>query len=173
VTRQDQMVAMVVPAKPVTTPDFLARTKAVWGEATPGKSLRLVARRARGGVTRGCFCGPSDRNSVSVPSVHRSPRRATGNRKNLSRGGGRRAGAHGPTAGRNGERRGKPEFGTEANKENEGERSLPPGFASVQRLSPPCSFARSRTRPPTERHHKAKSGKNVDAKTARYGSSEF
>ena len=49
VTQQDQVVARVVPAKPVATPDFLARAKAVWGEAPPGKPLSAVVSEARGG----------------------------------------------------------------------------------------------------------------------------
>jgi antitoxin (DNA-binding transcriptional repressor) of toxin-antitoxin stability system len=49
VTEQDQVVARVVPAKPVVTPDFLARAKAVWGEAPPGKPLSAVVSDARGG----------------------------------------------------------------------------------------------------------------------------
>lgn len=49
VTQQDQVVARVVPAKPVPTPDFLARAKAVWGEAPAGKPLSTVVSEARGG----------------------------------------------------------------------------------------------------------------------------
>ncbi len=49
VTHQDQVVARVVPAKRVTTPDFLARAKAVWGEQPPGKPLSAVVSEARGG----------------------------------------------------------------------------------------------------------------------------
>ena len=49
VTQQDQVVARVVPARPVATPDFLARAKAVWGEAPPGKPLSAVVSEARGG----------------------------------------------------------------------------------------------------------------------------
>jgi antitoxin (DNA-binding transcriptional repressor) of toxin-antitoxin stability system len=49
VTQQDQVVARVVPAKPVATPDFLARAKAVWGEAPSGKPLSALVSEARGG----------------------------------------------------------------------------------------------------------------------------
>ena len=49
VTQQDQVVAMVVPAKPVATPDFLARAKAVWGETPTGNPLSAVVSEARGG----------------------------------------------------------------------------------------------------------------------------
>ncbi len=49
VTQQDQVVARVVSAKPVATPDFLARAKAVWGETPPGKPLSAVVSEARGG----------------------------------------------------------------------------------------------------------------------------
>ena len=48
VTQQDQVVARVVPAKPAVTPDFLARAKAVWGEAPTGKPLSAVVSEARG-----------------------------------------------------------------------------------------------------------------------------
>jgi antitoxin (DNA-binding transcriptional repressor) of toxin-antitoxin stability system len=50
VTEQDKVVAMLVPAKPVMTPDFLARAKAVWGEAPQGPTLSAVVSEARGGV---------------------------------------------------------------------------------------------------------------------------
>ena len=49
VTQEDQVVARVVPAKPVATPDFLARAKAVWGETPTGKPLSAVVSEARGG----------------------------------------------------------------------------------------------------------------------------
>lgn len=49
VTEQDQVVARVVPAKPVMTPDFLARAKAVWGETPLGKPLSTVVSESRGG----------------------------------------------------------------------------------------------------------------------------
>ena len=49
VTQQDQVVARVVPAKPVPTPDFLARAKAVWGEKPPGKALSTMVSDSRGG----------------------------------------------------------------------------------------------------------------------------
>jgi len=47
VTQHDQVVARVVPARPPTTPDFLAR--AIWGETPPGKALSVVVSDARGG----------------------------------------------------------------------------------------------------------------------------
>jgi len=47
--QQDQVVARVVPAKPVATPDFFARAKAVWGETPTGKPLSAVVSEARGG----------------------------------------------------------------------------------------------------------------------------
>lgn len=49
VTEQDQVVARVVPAKPVASPDFLARAKSIWGEAPAGKPLSAVVTDARGG----------------------------------------------------------------------------------------------------------------------------
>ncbi|MCI0626857.1 MAG: hypothetical protein L0387_35290, partial [Acidobacteria bacterium] len=49
VTQQDRVVARVVPAKPVATPDFLARAKAVWGEKPAGKPLSAIVLEARGG----------------------------------------------------------------------------------------------------------------------------
>jgi len=49
VTQRDQVVARVVPAQPVATPDFLARAKAVWGEPPPGKALSTIVSEARGG----------------------------------------------------------------------------------------------------------------------------
>ena len=42
VTQHDQVVAKVVPARPAATPDFLARAKAIWGEAPPGTALSAV-----------------------------------------------------------------------------------------------------------------------------------
>ena len=48
VTQQARVVAMVVPAKPADTPDFLARAKAVWGEMPRGKALSAVVSEARG-----------------------------------------------------------------------------------------------------------------------------
>ena len=48
VTQQDQVVAKVVRAKPVATPDFLGRAKAVWGEAPAGKPLSATVSEARG-----------------------------------------------------------------------------------------------------------------------------
>ena len=48
-TEQDQLVAKVVPAKGVITPDFLSRAKGVWGEKPNGKSLSALISEARGG----------------------------------------------------------------------------------------------------------------------------
>ena len=48
VTQQDRVVARVVPARPVATPDFLARATAVWGGTPPGKALSAVVSDARG-----------------------------------------------------------------------------------------------------------------------------
>ncbi len=39
----------MVPVKPVATPDFLARARAVWGDTPPGKPLSAVVSEARGG----------------------------------------------------------------------------------------------------------------------------
>jgi antitoxin (DNA-binding transcriptional repressor) of toxin-antitoxin stability system len=49
VTLHDQIVARVVPARSVMTPDFIGRAKAVWGETPLGKSLSTVVTEARGG----------------------------------------------------------------------------------------------------------------------------
>lgn len=49
VTQQDQVVARVVPARPVATPDFLARARAIWGETQPGRPLSAIVSAARGG----------------------------------------------------------------------------------------------------------------------------
>ena len=49
VTHDDQVVARVVPAQPAATPDFLARARAVWGEAPAGQPLSAVVSAARGG----------------------------------------------------------------------------------------------------------------------------
>jgi antitoxin (DNA-binding transcriptional repressor) of toxin-antitoxin stability system len=48
VTQQDKIVARVVPATPVTQPDFLARAKAIWGDQPSGKPLSAVIAEARG-----------------------------------------------------------------------------------------------------------------------------
>ncbi len=48
VTEQDQVVARVVPAKPATTPDFLGRARAIWGEAPAGNPLSTLVSGARG-----------------------------------------------------------------------------------------------------------------------------
>ncbi|MEI6669752.1 MAG: hypothetical protein WCP29_16505 [Acidobacteriota bacterium] len=47
VTDDDHVVARVVPPQPMATPDFLARAKAVWGEAPSGKALSAVVTEAR------------------------------------------------------------------------------------------------------------------------------
>ncbi len=49
VTERDEVVAKVVPAKPLASPDFLARAKAVWGERPKGKPLSALVSEARGG----------------------------------------------------------------------------------------------------------------------------
>jgi len=49
VTQQDEVIATVVPARPVLRPDFLARAKAIWGEQPPGKPLSELVLEARGG----------------------------------------------------------------------------------------------------------------------------
>ena len=48
VTEHDRVVARVIPAKPLATPDFLARAKALWGETPAGKTLSSVVSEARG-----------------------------------------------------------------------------------------------------------------------------
>ncbi len=47
VTERDQVVAKVVPAKPTTTPDFLGRAKAVWGDVPPGKPPSALPSEGR------------------------------------------------------------------------------------------------------------------------------
>ena len=49
VTQQDKVIAKVVPANPAPGPDFLARSKAIWGEQPPGKPLSELVLEARGG----------------------------------------------------------------------------------------------------------------------------
>ena len=49
VTQQDQVVARVVPSKPVATPDFLGRAKAVWGRSA---ARQTPQRRGVGGAGR-------------------------------------------------------------------------------------------------------------------------
>lgn len=51
VTQQEKVVAKVVPAtrEAVAQPDFVARAKAVWGEAPLGKPLSAVVAAGRGG----------------------------------------------------------------------------------------------------------------------------
>jgi antitoxin (DNA-binding transcriptional repressor) of toxin-antitoxin stability system len=46
VTKQEKVVAKVVPAAP---PDFLARAKSIWGEQPAGKPLSELVSEARGG----------------------------------------------------------------------------------------------------------------------------
>lgn len=48
VTQDGRVVARIVPVKPVATPDFLGRSKAVWGEMPTGKALSAVVSEARG-----------------------------------------------------------------------------------------------------------------------------
>jgi antitoxin (DNA-binding transcriptional repressor) of toxin-antitoxin stability system len=48
VTDKDRVVAKVVPAEPTTSPDFLARAKAVWGEQPAGKPLSALVLEDRG-----------------------------------------------------------------------------------------------------------------------------
>lgn len=47
-TQQDKVVAKVVPATPVSQPDFLARAKSIWGEQPSGEPLSAVVAGARG-----------------------------------------------------------------------------------------------------------------------------
>lgn len=49
VTHHDKVVAKVVPATPAPQPDFLARAKAIWGDAPVGKLLSAVISESRGG----------------------------------------------------------------------------------------------------------------------------
>lgn len=51
VTQQDQVIARVVPAPagPTSSPDFLARARAIWGEQPAGEPLSEVVARSRGG----------------------------------------------------------------------------------------------------------------------------
>ena len=48
VTEKNEVVAKVVPAKPVPTPDFVARAKAIFGENPPGEPLSEIVSDARG-----------------------------------------------------------------------------------------------------------------------------
>jgi antitoxin (DNA-binding transcriptional repressor) of toxin-antitoxin stability system len=48
-TERDQVIARVLPAQPVATPDFLGRAKKIWGENPPGQSLSALVSDARGG----------------------------------------------------------------------------------------------------------------------------
>lgn len=48
-TDGDRVVAKVVPASKVETPDFLGRAKAIWGESPSGKPLSAILSEARGG----------------------------------------------------------------------------------------------------------------------------
>jgi len=49
VTDQDKVVARLLPLEPLANPDFLARAKAVWGDAPAGTPLSKVVSEARGG----------------------------------------------------------------------------------------------------------------------------
>jgi antitoxin (DNA-binding transcriptional repressor) of toxin-antitoxin stability system len=49
VTRNDRIIARIVPALSVPAPDFLARAKAVWGTAPAGQPLSTIVDEARGG----------------------------------------------------------------------------------------------------------------------------
>jgi len=49
VTERNRVVAKLVPAKPATTPDFLGRAEAIWGQAPPGKPLSALVSAGRGG----------------------------------------------------------------------------------------------------------------------------
>lgn len=49
VTEQEKVIARVVPPGPASQPDFLARSKAIWGEQPAGKPLSAVVAEARGG----------------------------------------------------------------------------------------------------------------------------
>jgi len=49
VTEQDKVLARLVPWAGVHSPDFLARAKAVWGDAPAGLPLSVVVSDARGG----------------------------------------------------------------------------------------------------------------------------
>jgi antitoxin (DNA-binding transcriptional repressor) of toxin-antitoxin stability system len=46
-TDHDKVVARIVPAG--TSPDFVERAKAIWGEKPPGKSLSEIVTETRGG----------------------------------------------------------------------------------------------------------------------------
>jgi antitoxin (DNA-binding transcriptional repressor) of toxin-antitoxin stability system len=50
VTHQDKIVARLLPSVPVAAPDFLARAKAVWGDAPAGTPLSQMVSEARGGA---------------------------------------------------------------------------------------------------------------------------
>ena len=47
-TDQDKVIAKIVPAE-VSSPDFVGRAKAIWGENPPGISLSAIVTEARGG----------------------------------------------------------------------------------------------------------------------------
>src|SRR5437763_1477843 len=47
-TERNQVVAKVVPAKSASTPDFLGRAKAIWGETPQGKRLSAIVSEVRG-----------------------------------------------------------------------------------------------------------------------------
>jgi len=48
VTQQDKVVARLLPPGPTAAPDFLARAKAVWGDAPAGAPLSQMVSEARG-----------------------------------------------------------------------------------------------------------------------------
>ena len=49
VTRNDRVIARIVPAPAVPTPDFLTRAQAVWGATPAGQPLSAIVDESRGG----------------------------------------------------------------------------------------------------------------------------
>lgn len=49
VTRNDLIIARIVPATTAPAPDFLARAQAIWGAAPAGQSLSTIVDESRGG----------------------------------------------------------------------------------------------------------------------------
>ncbi len=47
VTRDDRIIARIVPAPTVPAPDFVARAQAVWGASPPGQSLSAIVNDSR------------------------------------------------------------------------------------------------------------------------------
>ncbi len=47
-TERDQVVARVLPAQSVATPDFVARAKSVWAEKPQGEPLSALVSEGRG-----------------------------------------------------------------------------------------------------------------------------